>query len=216
VRAPGRWALTLFVLAAPLGAQRGPAVRVDLDPGGVAPAVSVSRVLDDPQLQELMRNGFGVTMHFRLELWRMGGVFNDLERSTKWDVYVQYDPDPYRRAYRIVRHDGNETEVFGTVPTLDSANAVLARPYRPRLAPAHAGDRYYYNVVLDVESLNATDLGELARWLHGDLQPAVSGRSNPLSALRNGVGRLLSRVLGGASRTYEATSPTFVAPAPAP
>jgi hypothetical protein len=41
--------------------------------------------------------------------------------------------------------------------------------------------------------------------------PAVHGHSNPLSALKNGIGRLLSRVLGGAKRSYEATSPTFVA-----
>jgi len=161
-----------------------------------------------------MKNGFPVALHFRLELWRTGGVFNDLESSTRWDVLVQYDLDPYGKAYRIVRRHGHQTEDFGSVPTLDSAEALLARPYRVRLTPTHARVRYYYNVVLDVESLSANDLSELQRWLHGDLQPAVRGRTNPLSALKNGIGRLLSRVLGGTKRSYEATSPTFVAGEP--
>jgi hypothetical protein len=202
--------LALLMAAAPVAAQRGPAVHVDLGAGST-PMVSVSHVLDDPQLLELMRNGFRVELHFRLELWRTGGVFNDLERSTRWDVLVQTDPDPGRQVFRVLRRDSTQTEDFGRVPSLDSAQALLSRPYRVRLAPAHAGQRYYYNVVVDVESLNASDLSELERWLHGDVQPAVHGRSNPLSALRNGIGRLLSRVLGGAKRSYEATSPTFVA-----
>lgn len=204
----------LLAFAAPALAQRDASVHVSLqsDSGGAGPVVSVSHVLDDPQFQELMKNGFAVALHFRLELWRTGGLFNDLERSTSWDMLVQYDPEPYRAAYRVLRRNGKLREDFGALPSLDSAQAVLARPYRVSLAPARAGARYYYNVVLDVESLSASDLSELQRWLHGDLQPAVQGRANPLSALKNGLGRLLSRVLGGAKRNYEATSPTFVAP----
>jgi hypothetical protein len=219
VRAP-RWivlALALLALPAPALAQRDPAVHVNLgrdgDPGD-GPTVSVTHVLDDSQIRDLLQHGFQVAMHFRLELWRTGGVFNDLERSTRWDVRVIYNPDPYAKAYHIVRQHGNQTEDFGAVPTLDSASTLLARAYRVRLAPTHAHARYYYNVVLDVESLSASDLSELQRWLHGDLQPAVRGRTNPLSALRNGIGRLLSRVLGGAKRSYEGTSPTFVAGGP--
>ncbi|MGH7669015.1 MAG: hypothetical protein ACRENQ_05935 [Gemmatimonadaceae bacterium] len=206
----------LLVLAAPTvaTAQRNPAVRVELGANGHpgdGPTVSMSHVLDDPQIEDLLKHGFPVAMHFRLELWRTGGVFNDLERTTRWDVRVLYNPDPYAKAYHIVRQHGNRTEDFGSVPTLDSADALLARPYRVNLAPSHANARYYYNVVLDVESLNVNDLSELQRWLNGDLQPAVRGHTNPLSALKNGIGALLSRVLGGAKRSFEATSPTFVA-----
>ncbi len=206
----------LLALAAPALAQRGVGVHVSLqtDSGGVAPVVSVTHVLDDPQFQELMKNGFGVALHFRLELWRTGGLFNELERTANWEVLVHYDPDPYQAAYGVIRRSGKTREDFGAMPSLDSAQAILARPYHVALPAGRAGVKYYYNVVLDVESLNASDLSELQRWLHGDLQPAVQGRANPLSALKNGVGRLLSRVLGGAKRNYEATSPTFVAPAP--
>jgi hypothetical protein len=194
-------------------AQGAPGVRVDLAAaqGTRVPAVSATHILDDPPLQELMHNGFPVELNFRLELWRSGGMFNHLESSTHWEVLVQYLPDPYRPAYRILRRDGKQSEDFGAITSLDSAQAVLAQPYRVRLAPSHKGERYYYNVVLEVESLNASDLGELERWVHGDLRPAVKGSGNPLSALRNGIGRLLSRVLGGTHRSYEATSPTFVA-----
>ncbi|HEU4990096.1 MAG: hypothetical protein KGL93_05905 [Gemmatimonadota bacterium] len=210
------WRVVLLVLAAaaPLWAQRDPAVRVDLVRAAGqpdVPAVSVSHALDDPQLQELMRNGFAVALHFRLELWRTGGVFNDLESATQWDVKVQYNLDPYGKAYNIVRHHGNQIEDFGAIRSLDSTEALLARPYRVLLPPRHPHAKYYYNVVLEVEALNANDLSELQRWLHGDLQPAVRGKTNPLSALKNGVGRLLSRMLGGTKRSYEATSPTFVA-----
>ncbi len=209
----------LLLLAAPAvaAAQKDPSVHVDLShnrSGSDGPVVSVAHVLDDPQIQDLLQHGFQVAMHFRLELWRTGGLFNDLERSTQWDVRVQYNPDPYAKAYRIVRRHGNQIEDFGSVPTLDSAEALLGRPYHVTLTPARAHARYYYNVVLDVESLSASDLSELQRWLNGDLQPAVRGRTNPFSALKNGIGRLLSRVLGGAKRSYEATSPTFVAGSP--
>lgn len=215
MRTAAGWMLALMLLAAPAAAQQRVGVHVDLDGSGAAggPVVTVSHVLDDPQLQELMKNGFAVALNFRLELWRTGGVFNELERTTTWNVGVVYDPDPYQKAYHIVRHNGKQTEDFGALPSLDSAEAVLARPYRVALAPAHAGAHYYYNVVLDVESLSASDLSELQRWLNGDVQPAVHGRGNLFSALKNGVGRLLSRVLGGAKRNYEATSATFVAPA---
>jgi hypothetical protein len=206
-----RW-LALLLFAVPAAAQRDVGVHVDLD--GTAPVVRVSHVLDDPQLRELMKNGFGVQLHFRLELWRTGGMFNEMERATSWDVLVQYDPAPYQKVYRVVRRNGRQTESFGALASLDSVDALLARPYRVPLPPKRAGTRYYYSVVLDVESLNASDLSEMERWLNGDLQPAVRGKRNPLSALENGVGRLLSRVLGGAKRNYEATSPTFVAPKP--
>jgi hypothetical protein len=205
-----RWFALLLFVAAPAAAQRDVGVHVDLR--GATPVVTVSHVLDDPQLEDLMKNGFPVRLDFRLELWRTGGMFNELESSTTWQMLVQYDPDPYQKVYRVVRHSGRQTESFGALASTDSVDALLARPYPVSLKPRHPGAKYYYNVVLDVESLNANDLSELERWLHGDVQPAVQGKANPLSALKNGIGRLLSRVLGGAKRNYEATSPTFVAP----
>ncbi len=205
-----RWLLPLLV-AVPAAAQHDVGVHVDLD--GTTPVITVSHVLDDSQLEDLMKNGFPVRLDFRLELWRTGGVFNELERVQTWQMLVQYNPDPYQKVYRVVRHNGRQTESFGAMASLDSVDALLARPYRVSLPPRRPGAKYYYNLVLDVESLNVNDLSEMERWLNGDVRPAVQGKGNPFSALFNGIGRLLARVLGGTKRNYEATSPIFTAPA---
>src|SRR6185295_2409360 len=95
-------------------------------------------------------------------------------------------------------------ESIDGLQTLESAEKVLNEPFPVALRPAQAATRYYYNVVLDIETLSVSDLDELQRWLNGELQPAVRGKRAPLSALRRGLGTLLSRVLGGEKRHYEA------------
>jgi hypothetical protein len=79
------------------------------------------------------------------------------------------------------------------------------------LRPRSQGGRYYYNVFLDITTLDVSDLDELQRWLRGEFQPAVHGKTNPASALKNGIGTLLSRLLGGERRHYEQRSETFTA-----
>ena len=173
-----------------------------------------SRLLGDRQMRELLVNGFPAALRFRLELWRVGGLFDDLENTTQWEVLVRYDP--YVQQYAVVRLQGTkesssrkETENFGGLATLEAAESVLDEPFPVALKPSRAGARYYYNVVLDVETLSVSDLDELQRWLNGEFQPAVRGKRAPLSALRRGVGTLLSRVLGGEKRHYESRSGPF-------
>lgn len=164
-------------------------------------------MLASGKIRELLRNGFPAAMTFRLELWRAGGLFDDLERAQQWNVLVTYDP--YTQQYRAVRQHGAAREDFGGFPTLEAAETWLAQPYAVALRPTRAGRRYYYNVILDVESLSVSDLDELQRWLRGELEPAVRGKRAPLSALRRGFGTLLSRLLGGETRHYESRSGTF-------
>lgn len=166
-----------------------------------------ANLLGDAKIRDLLHNGFPAQMRFRLELWRVGGLFNDIESSTQWEVLVRYDP--YSKQYQVVRRQGNNIEDFGSLATLDAAEAVMSRAFPVRLNPGRGGTRYYYNVVLDVETLSVSDLDELQRWLSGEFQPAVRGKRAPLSALRRGLGTLLSRVLGGETRHYEARSGTF-------
>ena len=66
-------------------------------------------------------------------------------------------------------------------------------------------------VVVDIEALSVSDLDELERWLRGELRPAVRGKRAPIPAIQRGLGTLLSRVLGGERRQYEAKSSTFTA-----
>lgn len=169
--------------------------------------VRAQSLLGGAKLRELMRSGFPAAMSFRLELWREGGLFDELEQSEQWSVLVRYDP--YSQEFFVVRRQRNAVEDFGSFPTLADAEAVLAKPYEVILQPQRSGSRYYYNVVVDIEALSVSDLDELERWLRGELRPAVRGKRAPIPALQRGLGTLLSRLLGGERRQFEAKSATF-------
>lgn len=208
-------AFLLLIVAVPAAAQRGgrggPQLEISVLAANSPPlgaSVRATRLLGDAQTRELLMHGFPAALRFRLELWRVSGLFNEIESMTQWDVLVRYDP--YNQQYFVVRRKGErETESLGPFPTLQAAEAELGKAYPLALRPRRVGTRYYYNVVLDVETLSVSDLDELQRWLSGELQPAVRGKRAPLSALRRGFGTLLSRVLGGEKRHYEARSGTF-------
>lgn len=196
----------------PLAAQRGPQLSVGLLPPNAPPtgaSVIAARMLSDNRIHDLLLNGFPAAFRFRLELWRAGGFFDNLESTHTWNVLVRYDP--YSKQYQIVRRELRATEVPAGVPTRTAAEDAVAKPEQVTLAPLRRGEFYYYNVVLDVETLSFSDLDELQSWLRGDLQPAVRGRRDPVSALRRGLGTLISRMLGGERRHYEARSPAFQA-----
>jgi hypothetical protein len=203
-------AFAFLILALPASAQRGPQLEVSLLAANSPPigaSVRAARMLGDGKMRELLRNGFPAALRFRLELWKAGGVFDEIEKSAQWDVLVRYDA--YRQSYHVVRRQGTAIEDFGAFATLEAAEAVVEQGFPVALRPERPGTRYYYLVVLDVESLSVSDLDELQRWLKGELQPAVRGKRAPLSALRRGFGTLLSRVLGGETRHYESRSGTF-------
>lgn len=213
-------AILLLIVAplVPASAQRetrGPQLEVSPLAANSPPAgatVRSARLLDAGQTRELLQNGFPTALKFRLELWRAGGLFDDIESATTWEVLVRYEP--YSRQYSVVRLQGSKENPRGLesidgLASLEAAEAILNEAFVVGLRPQRTGARYYYNVVLDIETLSVSDLDELQRWLNGDLQPAVRGKRAPLSALRRGIGTLLSRVLGGEKRHYEARSGTF-------
>jgi len=91
----------------------------------------------------------------------------------------------------------------------DAADNAVEAPYRPGISLPRRGQRGYYNLLLDVETLSLSDLDEVNRWLKGELKPAVSGKKNPGTALGRGVRTLVVRLLGGEKRHYEARTGTF-------
>ena len=187
----------------PAAAQR----RAQLDvsaPSTTSPAtVTAIGLFSDPDMRDLVRSGFPASLKFRLELWRAGGLFNDLEGRDEWELIVQYDPSAQR--YRVVRRQGGRLEDLGSFATLATAQGMLERPLRVTLLPQRVGARYYYAFALDIEALSVSDMDQLERWLRGVRGGTAAG------ALGSGVRTLMLRMLGGEKRHYEKRSSSFAA-----
>ena len=173
----------------------------------MGPVVRTANVIGDKELQKLLQNGFPANLHYRTELWSRGGLFDDVESSVEWDVLVRYEP--LTKTYRVARYVGGQAENLGRFERYADAQAVVARPFQPRIPARRTRDRQYYIVTLELEVLSMSDLDEIERWLRGELRPAVRGKRNPGTALGRGIGRLATRLLGGENRRYEQRTETF-------
>jgi hypothetical protein len=172
------------------------------------PAISSENLLADDKTREHLRNGFPARIHYRLELWKKGGVFDDPNGRTDWDVLVAYDPTAQQYLVRRT-NDQNVQENFGGFGTLTSAEAQFGKPYRVGLHPTRAG-RYYYNLVIEIQTLTESDLDALEQWLRGPTAPGKG--SNIVRSIGSGFGTLFSRLLGGGSERREAQSGIFTVP----
>jgi hypothetical protein len=203
--------LACAAIAAPAGAQ--PKVRVEvLSPPENAwtetpPSISSSGLLADGSMRDLLLNGFPARLHYRLERWTSGRWFDDLKASYEWDVIVKYDV--LGKKYQAVRVVNKKVQSLGEFASIDSAELATEGAYAPAILLPKKGQRGYYNLLLDVETLSLSDLDEVERWLRGELKPAVSGKKNPGTAVGRGVRTLVVRLLGGEKRHYEARTGTF-------
>ena len=205
------WLVGLALWASPLAAQR-PRVQLDVAlAAATAPTIGATvgteSLLDDPKTRELLHNGFPARIHYRLELWRTGGFSDERRGLTEWEVLVAFDPGA--ETFNAVRRgdEGRVLENYGGFPTLVAAEAAFGLPLRVDLHPDGSG-RFYYNLVLDVQTLTVSDLDALQQWLRGPEPPS----RNPLKAIRSGIGTLVSRLLGGDKRHYERRSDVFTVP----
>jgi len=170
------------------------------------PLITTANLLAEDKTRELLRSGFPARIHFELELWRKRGLFDDPNGRVDWYVVVRYDPTS--QLYNVVRRqDPDLFENFGGFQTVTSADAQFGRPFRASLHPNRSG-RFYYNLNVEVQTLSESDLDALQQFFRG---PSAPGKSNPLTALRSGVGTLVSRVLGD-KRTYKEKSGEFTIP----
>jgi hypothetical protein len=197
--------------AAPLSAQEGrPRLDIALGaaPGQDDPSILTANLLADPHTRDLLVNGaFPERMHFKLELWRKGGLFgDDLDGRTEWDMLVSYDPT--QKLFNVVRRLENQFEDFGGFSSIAAADLQIARPFRVPLRASQSG-HYYYNLTVEVRTLTETDLAALQQFLKGTPQQATT---KPLSWLGRSIGKLLSRVLGGDTRRYAQQSGVFGVP----
>ena len=210
--------IAALLWASPLYAQRlQPRLEITLPPPASltkeGPSVRAIDAISDGETKSLLENGFPARLHFRMELWSAGRVFDALQSTVEWDLFVYYDG--LGRKYRVVRvdHDGETITSAGQFASFPEMVQEVERPMR---APVRAGkqrNRQYYIGVLDVASLQLTDLDEVERWLKGEMQPAVRGEGNPGTALGRGVKRLFVRLLGAERRNLQTRSRTFVVPA---
>ena len=193
--------ILLLVGAAASAAAQDPSLTVTLQDG--VPRVQAAAVLANGKFLGLMRSGFPLRLHYRLELWRTrSGWFDDHMRETAWDVVVQYDP--LADDFVLVRTGGIATRYA----RVDALALALQVPYKVTLAPKGAG-HYYYLCRLEVSTLNDTDLQEVQRWLKGDVSPAVTGGGDLTNAVVRGAQRMLVRIAGLPRLTLEGRSGTF-------
>jgi hypothetical protein len=177
----------------------------DAKPG--VPVVSSSGVLGSGQLRSLVSNGFPARMHYKLEQWAVGRIFDNLKRTVEWDVVLRYDA--LAKTYEVYRVIGDRALRLGTYSDFSLAAGAAEGPFVTLMPPPKRGQRTYYSLVLEVESLSLSDLDEVERWLRGELKPAIRGDKNPGTAVSRGLGTLFVRLMGGDKRRYEGRSGKF-------
>lgn len=206
--------LAVLVAATRLPAQQQPRLEFTLPPSALlardGPTVRALDVVRDAETRSLLESGFPARLHYRIELWSAGRVFDALKNSVEWDVFVYYDA--LGKKYRVVKveRDGEAITSTGQFASYEDMIDEVERPLRVPLRPKPQQHRQYYIGVLDVASLSLTDFDEVERWLRGELQPAVHGDRNPGTALGRGVRKIFVRLLGAERRNLQARSKTFV------
>jgi len=202
-----RAAAALLFAAAALS---GPAAAQARDPVSLAvagaagrwrPVVRMDGVLRDAALLDALKGGLPLRFHFRVELWRRGGGVDRLVEARENARALLRAP--LDEGYTL--EDGRTQRAYATLPECEAA---LERAFQPPLQPRGAG-RYYYIAVLNVETLSASDVDELRRWLRGEAGPAVSGSRPVGRAVESGLRRFFVRLLGIPTRRYDVRTPVF-------
>jgi len=197
--------LMLTTAAPPPAVAQSPTLTVTLQSN--TPRVRSTGLLSDGKFVGLMRSGFPLRLHYRLELWKVrSSWFDQFLREVSWDAVARNDP--LADDFMLIRQGGNVSRYA----TPEELSAALDIPYVVTLRPSSTssgGSRYYFVARLEVTTLNDTDLEELSRWLSGDVGPVVSGEGNFGEALARGAQRVLVRLAGLPRQRLEARSPTI-------
>jgi hypothetical protein len=164
-------------------------------------------MLGDPRMRELLQSGFPARLHYRVELWADGRLFDELTRTAEWDVVVRFLG--VEQTYEVLQVVSGRTLSLGAFNRIEDAEAAVSRPLRVPITAPRGDRRYYYQATLQVDVLSSSDLDEVNRWLQGELSPAVRGERNAGTAFARGVRSLTSRLLGGERRQYATRSASF-------
>jgi hypothetical protein len=202
----GRWIGGLILIcAALLGAgfplrlsaqgEARPPLTVGILGAGLTPRVELGPILDDPRIRRSLEAGLPIRIEVTSELWRVRAV-DALEGRNVWRATARLDP-----LSGLIRVESAEGLLGSSLPV----------EVYPPIRPGRAGDHYYL-VRMVVQTLSASDLEELRRWLRGDLSPAVEAADDVGGAITRGLQRLFVRALGLPMQRHEARSPVFTVP----
>jgi hypothetical protein len=201
-----RFAILALALAAggrAEAAAQSPSLSITLE--GETPRVQTASLLADGKYVALMRSGFPLRLHYRLELWRVrSSWFDQFVSDATWDALARHDP--LADDFVLIRTGGSTTRYATPEELARALDISYTVPLRPQ---AGNTGRFYFMCRLEVSTLNDTDLEELSRWLKGDVGPAVSGEGNFGQALVRGAQRVLVRIAGLPRQRLEARSATF-------
>lgn len=186
-----------------VGTAQSPTLTITLQSN--IPRVRSTGLLADGKFVGLMRSGFPLRLHYRLDLWKVrASWFDQFVREVSWDAVARNDP--LADDFVLIRQGGHVSRYA----TPEELSAALDIPYTVTLQPgSSSGGRYYFVARLEVTTLNDTDLQELSRWLSGDVGPVVSGEGSFGEALARGAQRVLVRLAGLPRQRLEARSPTI-------
>ena len=194
--------------------QRAPTLEVRLPAADqlthTGPLVIATDMLSSKRSREPLAAGFPARFHFLVELWSEGGLGNQVERRAEYDVLVDYRA--MEKKYQVVQVVNDRLFSLGKFDRVEDAEGAIARPTRAPITAFPSKRKFYYRVTLDVQILGASDLDEVNRWRKGELEPAIHGERDPGTALTRSIRMLASRLLGGDSREFEATTPAFRSP----
>ncbi len=205
--------LFLLFSASPLAAQGGKVgIEVRLTPdtsasGHRSPMVRTSGLLQDERWIAMLRSGFPLRMHYRIEMWHSRSAwFDELVRQVEWDVVVRHEPLLDQYAVNTIMPGRTRENRYNGVEAL--AAALDAVVYQIAFRRPGSGD-HYYNGSLQVSTLSDSDLDELERFLRGDLGPAADEGKDFGSAVGRGATRLLLKLAGLPSLRIEGRSERF-------
>ena len=158
------------------------------------------RSLFDSAVRSALDEGFPARLQLRVTLWR-DGFFDDRVGEFDWRASARREGT--EGSYRLDVVPGDESR---SVADFESLQEALSRELDVPLRPIDPG-RYYYHLTLRVESLSASDLDEMERWLRGasEEEPDEDDRG----ALSRGVQRLFVRALGLPSRRLQRRTRAF-------
>lgn len=200
--------------APPLAAQVRPELTLELPADSLltrhGPLVRATGMLAGDRIKELLTAGFPARFHFRVALWSEGRFFDRFVRAGEFDVLARFLPA--EKLYEVMQVQDERAFSLGRFAALADAERAIGRANAAPVIAPRSSRQQYYQAALTVEVLSEKDIDEVARWLQGDIQPGLTGRANPASALSRGIRTLATRLLGGEKTQYEFTSPRFQTP----